>query len=131
MMSLFLASGKACHRHEVMPAIFGQEKEVPEVKEDEKLSLIEVKSIERASSPWSRRTADITGWDERRTTEANSRYNVAPQLASERATPKGVEQISMQDINRYQFRRNRSSDAGLPVVPVGTDKVKTKGSDGN
>ena len=94
-------------------------------------NLIEVKSIERPSSPWSRRTADITGWDERRTTEANSRYNVAPQLASERATAKGVEQISMQDINRYQFRRNRSSDAGLPVVPVGTDKVKTKGSDGN
>ena len=36
----------------------------------------------------------------------------------------------MQDINRYQFRRNRSTDAGLPVVPVGTDQVKTIGSEG-
>jgi hypothetical protein len=94
-------------------------------------NLIEVKSIERPSSPWSRRTADISGWDERRTTEKNSRYDVTPLLASERAAAKAVEQISMQDINRYQFRRNRSTDAGLPVIPVGTDKVKTKGSDGN
>jgi len=30
--------------------------------------------------------------------------------------------LSMQDINRYQFRRNRSSDAGVPVVsPSGGD----------
>lgn len=99
--------------------------------EAQEKSRIEVKSIERPSSPWSRRTADITGWDERRTTEASSRYNVAPLLASERAAAKGVEQLSMQDINRYQFRRNRSSEPGLPAVPVGTDKVKTKGSEGN
>ena len=52
-------------------------------------------------------------------------------MASDRAAPKSVEQISMQDINRYQFRRNRSTEPGLPVVPVGTDKVKTKGSEGN
>lgn len=94
-------------------------------------NLIAVKSVERQTSPWSRRTADVTGWDQHRTTEANSRYNVTPLLASERAAPKAVEQISMQDINRYQFRRNRSSDAGLPVIPVGSDKVKTKGSEGN
>jgi len=94
-------------------------------------NLIAVKSIERPSSPWSRRTADVTGWDARLTTESNSRYNVTPMLASDRSAPKAVEQISMQDINRYQFRRNRSTDAGLPVVPVGTDKVKTKGSEGN
>ena len=30
MMSLFLASGNACHKQDVMPAIFGHEKEVPE-----------------------------------------------------------------------------------------------------
>ena len=93
-------------------------------------NLIEVKSVERPTSPWARRTADVAGWDERLTTESNSRYNVAPQLASERAKPKSVVQISMQDINRYQFRRNRSTDAGLPVVPVGTDQVKTRGSEG-
>ena len=93
-------------------------------------NLIEVKSVERPTSPWARRTADVAGWDERLTTETNSRYNVAPLLASERAAPKSVEQISMQDINRYQFRRNRSTEPGLPVIPVGTDKVKTKGSEG-
>jgi hypothetical protein len=93
-------------------------------------NLIEVKSVERPTSPWARRTADVAGWDERLTTESNSRYNVAPLLAADRAAPKSVEQISMQDINRYQFRRNRSTEPGLPVVPVGTDKVKTKGSEG-
>jgi len=93
-------------------------------------NLIEVKSVERPTSPWARRTADVAGWDERLTTESNSRYNVAPLMASDRAAPKSVEQISMQDINRYQFRRNRSTEPGLPVVPVGTDKVKTKGSEG-
>jgi hypothetical protein len=93
-------------------------------------NLIEVKSVERPTSPWGRRTADVAGWDERLTTESNSRYNVAPLMAADRAKPKSVEQISMQDINRYQFRRNRSTDPGLPVVPVGTDKVKTKGSEG-
>lgn len=91
---------------------------------------VEVKSVERAVSPWSRRTADIAGWDERRTTESNSRYNVAPLLAADRAKAKSVDQLSMQDINRYQFRRNRSTDPGLPVVPVGTDAVKTTGSEG-
>ena len=93
-------------------------------------NLIEVKSVERPTSPWARRTADVAGWDERLTTETNSRYNVAPLLASDRAKTKSVDQISMQDINRYQFRRNRSTDAGLPVVPVGTDQVKTRGSEG-
>ena len=93
-------------------------------------NLIEVKSVERPTSPWARRTADVAGWDERLTTESNSRYNVAPLMAADRAKPKSVDQISMQDINRYQFRRNRSTDAGLPVVPVGTEQVKTKGSEG-
>lgn len=93
-------------------------------------NLIEVKSVDRPTSPWARRTADVAGWDERLTTESNSRYNVAPLMASDRAKPKSVDQISMQDINRYQFRRNRSTDAGLPVVPVGTDQVKTRGSEG-
>ena len=93
-------------------------------------NLIEVKSVERPTSPWARRTADLAGWDERLTTESNSRYNVAPLMAADRAKPKSVDQISMQDINRYQFRRNRSTEAGLPVVPVGTDEVKTKGSEG-
>jgi hypothetical protein len=93
-------------------------------------NLIEVKSVERPTSPWARRTADVAGWDERLTTESNSRYNVAPLMAADRAKPKSVDQISMQDINRYQFRRNRSTEAGLPVVPVGTDEVKTRGSEG-
>lgn len=93
-------------------------------------NTVEVKSVERPTSPWSRRTADVAGWDERRTTESNSRYNVAPMLAADRAKPKSVDQLSMQDINRYQFRRNRSTEPGLPVVPVGTGAVKTTGSEG-
>ena len=93
-------------------------------------NTLEVKSVERPTSPWSRRTADVAGWDQRRTTESNSRYNVAPLLPADRAKSKSVDQLSMQDINRYQFRRNRSTEAGLPFVPVGTDTVKMTGSEG-
>lgn len=35
--------------------------------------------------------------------------------------------FSMQDINRYQFRRNRSTEAGLPVTSPGSDgEVRTE-----
>ena len=34
-------------------------------------------------------------------------------------------QVSMQDINRYQFRRNHSSEKGaLPVGRIGADGVR-------
>jgi len=36
-----------------------------------------------------------------------------------------LQELSMQDINRYQFRRNRSDEPGLPFVRPGSDQVQT------
>ncbi len=36
------------------------------------------------------------------------------------AMTEAVNDLSLQDINRYQFRRNRSSESGLPVQPAGS-----------
>jgi hypothetical protein len=36
--------------------------------------------------------------------------------------------LSLQDINRYQFRRNRSSEPGLPVTEAGTEKGRGSSS---
>lgn len=92
-------------------------------------NTIEVKSVEFDTSPWSRKTATISQLDQRMTTERNSAYNVTPLLPADRAKPKSVDQLSMQDINRYQFRRNRSDAPGLPFVRPGSDNVHTTGSD--
>ncbi len=90
---------------------------------------IEVKSVEMPSSPWSRRTADVKGLDGRLTTEKVSRYDVKP-IAFPSPAPKSIDQLSMQDINRYQFRRNRSDEPGLDRVRPGSDKVDKTGSGG-
>jgi hypothetical protein len=90
--------------------------------------LVEVKSVEFGSSPWSRQTSNMSKLDARMTTEKNSSYNVTPLLAADRAKPKSVDQLSMQDINRYQFRRNRSDAPGLPFVRPGSENVQTTGS---
>jgi len=90
--------------------------------------LVEVKSVEFGNSPWSRQTSNMSKLDERMTTEKNSSYNVTPLLAADRSKPKSVDQLSMQDINRYQFRRNRSDAPGLPFVRPGSDNVQTTGS---
>lgn len=90
---------------------------------------VEVKSIDRVTSSNSGARAEIKDWEERMGVEANPKYagvksNWQGRLNPE---PKTVDQLSMQDINRYQFRRNRSSDPGLPVVKPGSDDVQTKG----
>lgn len=90
---------------------------------------IEVKSVELPSSPWSRRTADVKGLDGRLTTEKVSRYDVKP-LPFPSPVAKSIDQLSMQDINRYQFRRNRSDEPGLDRVRPGSDKVDKTGSGG-
>jgi hypothetical protein len=90
---------------------------------------IEVKSVEMPSSPWSRRTADVQGLDGRLTTEKVSRYDVKP-IPFPRPVSKSIDQLSMQDINRYQFRRNRSDEPGLDRVRPGSDKVDKTGSGG-
>lgn len=88
-------------------------------------NTIEIKSIEREESIWSRKMTDIEGVDERLTTEKNSKFSVTPLPASEQLAPKSLQELSMQDINRYQFRRNRSDQAGLPFVRPGSDQVQT------
>lgn len=89
-------------------------------------NLIEVKSIEQQPAEWSGKVASVQGIDNRLTTEKNSRYDVTPSSPSDRVISKTVDQLSMQDINRYQFRRNRSDAPGLPVVRPGSEEVKNK-----
>lgn len=90
---------------------------------------VEVRSVERRASPWSRRTTDVPGWDERlegaaelgsrQADEASLPANIARVMRSS-PSPRTLDQLSMQDINRYQFRRARSDQPGLPVVRPGS-----------
>lgn len=92
---------------------------------------VEVRSVERRTSPWSRRTTEVNGWDERidvESAELAGRQvgdaSLAGTIARANTTarsPRGLDQLSMQDINRYQFRRARSTEPGLPVVRPGSD----------
>ncbi len=115
---------------------FGRKKAEVEVadnfdrKEPRDKTMFEVKAIERPEVSWSGQRAEMKGLDERLTTEKNSRYDVTPQPASERLAPKSINQLSMQDLNRYQFRRNRSDEPGLPYVKPGSEEVKTQGAAG-
>ena len=89
-------------------------------------NVIEVKSIDRQTAEWSGKVATIQGIETRLPNDKNSRYDVKPSSPSDRVISKTVDQLSMQDINRYQFRRNRSDDPGLPVVKPGSDEVQNK-----
>jgi hypothetical protein len=89
-------------------------------------NLIEVKSVERQTAELSGRLAEVQGIDTRLPNDKNSRYDVTPSSPSDRVISKTVDQLSMQDINRYQFRRNRSDAPGLPVVKPGSDEVQNK-----
>jgi len=89
-------------------------------------NVIEVKSIDRQTAELSGRLAVVKGMDARLSNDKNSRYDVAPSSPSDRVISKTVDQLSMQDINRYQFRRNRSDAPGLPVVKPGSDEVQNK-----
>jgi hypothetical protein len=90
---------------------------------------VEVKSVDRIKSSVSGTKAELKDWEERMGVEANPKYASVMSNWQGRLNPdpKTVDQLSMQDINRYQFRRNRSSDAGLPVVKPGSDEVQNKG----
>ena len=89
-------------------------------------NLIEVKSIDRESAEWSGKVAEVQGIDTRFPSDKNGRFNVPATSPSDRVVSKTVDQLSMQDINRYQFRRNRSDAPGLPVVKPGSDEVQNK-----
>lgn len=90
---------------------------------------VEVKSIDRIKSPVSGTKAEVKDWEERMGIETNAKFTGVKSNWQGRLNPdpKTVDQLSMQDINRYQFRRNRSSDPGLPVVKPGSDDVQSKG----
>ena len=90
---------------------------------------VEVKSVDRIKSSVSGTKAEVKDWEERMGVEANAKFtNVKSNWQGKlNPDPKTVDQLSMQDINRYQFRRNRSSDPGLPVVKPGSDDVQSKG----
>jgi alkylated DNA repair dioxygenase AlkB len=49
-----------------------------------------------------------------------SKYGVPHKEISEEMVQEMVDKISMKDINRYQFRHNRSNDPGLPVQQAGS-----------
>ncbi|MFM8549187.1 MAG: hypothetical protein ACKOBS_00700 [Verrucomicrobiota bacterium] len=91
--------------------------------------MIEVKSIDRSNASLDGTKAEIGRWEERMGVEANTRYAGVRSAWEGRLNqgPKTVDQLSMQDINRYQFRRNRSDEPGLPTVKPGSDAVKTTG----
>jgi hypothetical protein len=90
---------------------------------------IEVKSVDRIKSAVSGTKAEVKDWEERMGIETNAKFTGVKSNWQGRLNPdpKTVDQLSMQDINRYQFRRNRSSDPGLPVVKPGSEDVQSKG----
>lgn len=93
---------------------------------------VDIKAIERPTSPWSRVTAEPSNWEDRigGTWDAGGR-RVAREEISTMGTravsgeARRLEQLSMQDINRYQFRRARSDQPGLPVVNPGSEDVRS------
>ena len=90
---------------------------------------VELKSVDRIKSAVSGTKAEVKDWEERMGVETNAKFAGVRSNWQGRLNPdpKTVDQLSMQDINRYQFRRNRSSDPGLPVVKPGSEDVQSKG----
>lgn len=90
---------------------------------------IEVKSVDRMDASMNGSMAEVRKWEERMGVEPNTRYAGVRSAWEGRLNqgPKTVDQLSMQDINRYQFRRNRSDAPGLPVVKPGSEEVQNKG----
>jgi hypothetical protein len=91
--------------------------------------MVQVKSIDRTTAAVNGSKAEVKAWEHHMGVEANDRYTgVKSSLQGVlNPNPKTVDQLSMQDINRFQFRRNRSDEPGLPTVKPGSDSVQTKG----
>ncbi len=91
---------------------------------------IEVKSVARTSSTVNGAKAEIQAWEERMGVVSDDRYAGVKSDWQGRLNPgpKSIEQLSMQDINRYQFRRNRSDEPGLPSVKPGSEAVRNTGA---
>jgi hypothetical protein len=90
---------------------------------------IEVKSVAHKDATANGAKAEIQAWEQRMGVVSDDRYAGKQSGWQGRLNPapKTIEQLSMQDINRYQFRRNRSDEPGLPAVKPGSDAVQTKG----
>jgi hypothetical protein len=90
---------------------------------------IELKSVARKDATANGAKAEIQAWEQRMGVVSDDRYAGVKSDWQGRLnpSPKTVEQLSMQDINRYQFRRNRSDEPGLPAVKPGSDAVRTTG----
>lgn len=91
---------------------------------------IEVKSVARTTSSANGAKAEIKAWEERMGVVSDDRYAGVKSDWQGRLnpSPKTVDQLSMQDLNRYQFRRNRSDEPGLPSVKPGSDTVRNTGA---
>ena len=91
---------------------------------------IEVKSVARTNSTANGAKGEIQAWEERMGVTSDDRYAGKKSDWQTRLNPapKTIEQLSMQDINRYQFRRNRSDEPGLPAVKPGSDAVRNTGA---
>lgn len=95
--------------------------------------LVEVKAVERPRSPWTQRIAQPAGWDNRvggqselgdRRVERDEISTMGTRANAFPRNPGGLDQLSMQDINRYQFRRARSTEPGLPVGKPGSENIE-------
>ncbi len=91
---------------------------------------IAVKSVARTNASANGARAEIQAWEERMGVVSDDRYAGKKSEWQTRLNPapKTIEQLSMQDINRYQFRRNRSDEPGLPAVKPGSDAVRNTGA---
>ncbi|MDR2863283.1 MAG: hypothetical protein LBV54_05355 [Puniceicoccales bacterium] len=90
------------------------------------MPMVDRKSYEydRSISPWSSKFAEFRNNLERMENERNNRFLTNRVVSFSdylQERYKLVNNFSMQDINRYQFRRSHSSEAGLPVTAPGGD----------
>ena len=96
-------------------------------------NLVEIKAVERPTSPWARRIAQPAGWDDRlagssdlgdRRVNRDELSTMGTRANAFPRKPGSIDQLSMQDINRYQFRRSRSTEPGLPVAKPGSERIE-------
>lgn len=86
--------------------------------------MLDRKTYDGKTSPWARQFAEIRNQDKRHSQDLNSQYLASGSISFKDrmlAQYKSMETLSMQDINRYQYRRNHPTNPGLPVAtPTGT-----------
>ncbi|MDR2429882.1 MAG: hypothetical protein LBD14_03125 [Puniceicoccales bacterium] len=96
----------------------------------EKTLLEHDRSNTHATSPWADERAQHRNLDRRLPSERDNPYAAASTKPTDFSTHlqeryRRLKKLSMQDINRYQFRRAHSSKPGLPVTAPGSSSLKT------